>query len=282
MDFLHSEQDSRASYLAKLGELGDWAALLRCWMAHHDIEALQMATTVVVRACEKDDQLTQLRDFLVAMFKDRFNVPARPTEAFLRSLPKQQQLTVMLAVVFVRSLFQQKLNLSYERRTKEAEYAVLIAQDLTVADPPLLAFFYAELGRTLGLFPTVQSIEPWLKAIALYQDLASAEPTVYGVEFCRNLRHLARIYSHLGLFVESSSCFSKAAEVCRSLVRSTEVEVPSAHLVFVLEELVEVQLKLHDKAAAKATFLEMGEILLQNGDSAAVAKIEQRIQQLYE
>jgi len=226
------QDDVHAPHINALMHKGDWAGLVRYWIAHRHEPALVHAVALArSKASTAKDPWGKLADFLTKVSVDplnRENIP--PTEVVKLCNPKEAATLQLLGLYPLAALGAKshQAPAEFQRRQladglKAAGKAIIVAQE--IADHPVRAVFRMFIARAQDRAGSYRIARThYRKALAIYRPLLISNPEVYGPYVAKILDCLGDANMHLGAFNAAILVFQQGLKIWRKLARKQPEE----------------------------------------------------------
>jgi tetratricopeptide (TPR) repeat protein len=236
--------DVHAPYVQALADAGDWAGLVRYWMAHRHEAALDRAILVAERLAARDGHpwrrllnwaiyglaarqrrlWIMLTDFLAEVRLDPFDLEREPSEEMLAAWSGADHATLILLVLYPRvalceraagavlAVQDQMLYLGLEAGEQAYELTEM------VGDAAAGAFFRSALARgyrELSKWDKAQAC--YEEAVSCYRGLAARRPEVYQPDLAGTLNNLGTVLDNLWDLDGARACLEEALAIFRRL-----------------------------------------------------------------
>ena len=214
--------DVHTPFVEQLRMVGDWAGLVRYWIAHGNESALAAAITVVQGQAQQGEPWHSLANFLKEVQENRADPSRKPPRELLEALPPEGREVLVL--------------LELQTRLVMCEVAAGLPGmpwDEVIRNGPEAARRAAEVGR-LRNDPAVTAYALWMQghahratrnmeaarasfreALAAYRALARQRPEVYRLYIGKTLHNLGTLQRDLGELGAARTSYNGAVECYR-------------------------------------------------------------------
>jgi hypothetical protein len=259
----NATNDAHAPYVHALYENGDWASLVRYWMAHQYEAALARAIGLVTaRADAEEGRWRTLANFLADVHREPISFERQPPDLDWEEWAPEQQVTLGVTLLYPAAamceLARQAplerqaalFRLGIESATQAQQFAESIVD---VALQAFLLVMQAHGLREMRQFEAAR--DRCIKALAIHHELAHLEPDIYLPYVAVTLNSLGNLQRDLNLLEAARDSHTEALTNYRALAR----QWPEAYLADVartLNNLGLVQRDLNLVEAARDSFTE--------------------------
>jgi CHAT domain-containing protein len=242
---------------------GDWACLVRYWIAHRYDVALEAAVNLVSRrAAREGGRWRQLADFLADVRTEPISFERELPRELQDGWPDAEQMTLLLLGLYPRvALCELAAEAPVERQEslleagiQAGEQACQLAERLE--DGAVWAFFrrmmargYRELGQLEAARDSFQ------EALAAYRELARQRPEVYWPDVAMTLTNLGTVQHAVNDLEGARDSYREALAAYRELARQRP-EAYRPDLALTLNNLGKVQRDLKDLEGARDSYEE--------------------------
>lgn len=261
LEHLHSP------YIGKLQESGDWAGLIRYWMAHFHEAALDAAVDVIRRRSKGGEKWRALVEFLREVRLQPFDQRRKLPDTLAGGWPPMEQKTINLLVMtpFI-AMCEMPGRLPEEHRERLLHIGIQYGEEACgeaefLGDHALLGFFrkaiamgYAGLGKPELTRANLR------EAVNSYRTLANDVPVIFKPYLMSCLNMLGGVEVDLNQLDAARESFRESLALLRQLIEQDET-IYKPIIVRVLREMGKIERRLDEPGSAKNYFREAVDIL---------------------
>jgi tetratricopeptide (TPR) repeat protein len=256
-----AEVDVHAPYVRELVEAGDWAGLVRYWMAHQHPLALEAALALARReAVRPGGHWAVLADFLADVARDLLSPERDLPEELAQGWPRPEQATLFLLFLYPRvALCEMAAEAPVEMQEALLRVGLEAGEQAcglvgTPRDAAVAAFFRSVLARGhLELRQLEAARDSYTEALRVYCGLAEQRPDVYRLYVAMTLTNLGKVQRDLKEWEAARASYTEALGVYRGLAEQRP-GVYGPDVAATLNNLGNVQRDLNELEAARSNF----------------------------
>ena len=264
MSDLLPPDDPHAPYVQALTEAGDWAALVRYWIAHSlHAPALDRAIEILKdRAENAGPPWPALAEFFENVRLDPFDLEREFPEIDFGGLGPDE-LFSLASVVSLPRIALNEHGAQFPTEDQDAAFQAgidtverILSLDQGVTDPALVAFLRAIQATGLKYIGNLEAARAsFVEALAIRRDLAASRSDVYRPDVAMTLNNLGTVQSDLIELEAAQASYDEALATYRDLA-ITRSDVYRPLVAMTLNNLGNVQRDLIELEAARASFVE--------------------------